>query len=409
MVAIVTGNSFGIARSSAAVLGAQGQFGLAQMGRGNDRVYVDAATGNLVINRTDEVLTGQGPDEDFGLTYNSQDPSTLSGTAFAWNIGTYQRIVNVTGTVNTAGSTATRIASDGSATTFTYDATKGYYTSQDGTGPANELRFAAGTNIWTWTDGASRATEQFGTVAGFIFLTAVTDADGNTQSYTYNTSGMLTRITEANGDYSDITWTGARPTQVTTSSTNASGLQTETRVRYTWDASYRLTSATIDLSPQDNNIADGNVYTTSYTYDGTSLRVSSITQTDGSRLDIGYTQSGATYLVTSLTETVASGVTRVTGLYYDLVNKATMITDPLGGVTTMRYDASGNLTQIVQPAPMPGAAAPTASFTYDGNGHVTSTTANGLTTVFQYDPNGNLAFTRDAAGNTITRGYGAKN
>jgi len=407
MVAVVAGNGFGIAGSSAARLGGLGQIGSAQMGRGNDQVYVDAANGNLVIDRVDEVLSGVGPDEAYSLTYNSRDPSTLVGTAMAWNLGTYHRLTNITGTVNAAGSTVTRVDRDGSTTLFTYDAAKGYYTSQAGPGATNELRFANG--AWTWTDGTSRMRETYGSVIGQYFLTAVTDPDGNTQTYTYTASGTLDRITEANGDYMAVSWNGARPSGVTTSYTNASGLQTLTRIRYTFDSLYRLTSATVDLTPQDNSTADGNSYATTYGYDGNSQRVISIAQTDGSRLDIGYTQTGSAYYVTSLTETVASGVTRVTGFYYDLAHNATSVTDPLGGVTTMQFDSAGNLTGLVRPVPAPGAAAPTTSFEYNANGDVTAVVENGRRTDYAYDAAGNLTGTRDALGNTITRTYDAQN
>lgn len=49
----------------------------------------------------------------------------------AWNLGSHRRIVNITGTVNSAGSTATRIARDGSSALFTWDPGKGCYTSAD--------------------------------------------------------------------------------------------------------------------------------------------------------------------------------------------------------------------------------------------------------------------------------------
>src|SRR5579875_2770191 len=98
MVAVITGNTFGLSRSSAAVLGSSGLLGSAAMGRGNDNVYVDGSSGNLVVERTDEILTGRGADEDLGLTYNSEDPSTLFGTASAWNISADRRLVSVTGT-----------------------------------------------------------------------------------------------------------------------------------------------------------------------------------------------------------------------------------------------------------------------------------------------------------------------
>jgi len=407
MVAVVAGKGLGVLETSAARLGGAGIVGDAGMGRGNDRVYVNAANGNLVIDRTDEILTGVGADEAYSLTYNSEDGSTFAGTPMAWNLGSHRRIVDITGTVNTAGSTATRIARDGSSTLFTWDATKNCYTSSDGSGPTDELRFATG--VWTWTDGASRATEQYSMTSGTFVLKSVADADGNTQTYGYDGNGNLTQITEANGDYCSIVWSGGRPTDIVTHYTNASGLQTLTRVHYVWDNLYRLVSAKVDLTPADGSIADGKVYTTTYGYDGTSLRVTSIGQSDGSHLDIGYTQSGTSWYVTSLTETVASGVNRVTGLYYDLANRATAVTDPLGGVTTMRYDAAGNLTQLVRPSPAPGAAAPTTSFTYNLTGDVTFVTENGHTTAYEYDDRGNRTLIRDAAGDTVTRTYGTKN
>lgn len=60
MVAIVTGNSLGLAGGSANVLGSRGQIGVAGSGQG-DAAYVNAQTGNLVIQRQGELLVGRGP------------------------------------------------------------------------------------------------------------------------------------------------------------------------------------------------------------------------------------------------------------------------------------------------------------------------------------------------------------
>ena len=98
MVGIFTGSGVGIDRGSASVLGRMGLLGEASLGRGGDKVYVNGSTGNLVIDRQDEVLIGRGPDQVYSLTYNSRaDPS------FPWQMGTQRLLHSLRGSVNSAG------------------------------------------------------------------------------------------------------------------------------------------------------------------------------------------------------------------------------------------------------------------------------------------------------------------
>jgi hypothetical protein len=49
MVAVVSGSGLGLFGSSVSALGGAGAAGNAGVGRGNDRVYVNTATGNLIV------------------------------------------------------------------------------------------------------------------------------------------------------------------------------------------------------------------------------------------------------------------------------------------------------------------------------------------------------------------------
>jgi YD repeat-containing protein len=394
MVGIVTGQGTGLERSSASVLGFRGQAGSSLEGRGGDGVYVNAATGNLVITRQDEVLLGLGPDIAISRTYNSQATVADGDNDDNWRISAYRRIVGANGSA-----TVTRVDWDGSESVYVQNGAS--YICRDGEGAYDTLAWDGAQ--WLWTDGGSRATETYDATGKLL---AARDADGNSLTYTY-TGSLITRIVDQDGEYTDLVYggTGGNQLQRITTQTSTGSV----RVRYSYDGSNRLSTVTVDLSPADGAVADGNGYVTTYTYDGTSKRVASIAQSDGSRLDIAYTPSGSDYRVTKLTQTVSGGVTRVTGLYYDLAGRTTTVTDPLGGATTMRYDASGNLTQIAYPVPAPGAAAPTTSFAYNANGDLVSVTEGGRTTAYQYDAGGNMVLSRDAAGNTVSRTYGTKN
>ncbi|HEX8222848.1 MAG TPA: LysM peptidoglycan-binding domain-containing protein [Allosphingosinicella sp.] len=405
MVAIITGNGFGLERSSLSVLGSGGKIGNAALGRGGQNVFVNAATGSLNIQRQDEWLVGRGPDQTLESEFST-------GSAY-WHTPNWRSIYGLTGTVNTAGSTITRMTAFYDQVTYSYDAARGAYVSKEGGGAHDEIRFANG--VWSFTDGNSRKVEYYEQVLGATYMVSrVVDTDGNTQTYTYDSTGAcIARITNADGSYVEMTHTNWRPNEIKTSYTNASGgLSTMTRVRYTWDPSViaRLQTLTVDLTPHDNSIADGNVYRINYGYDGSTQRLTSITQTDGSRLDIAYDASGR---VISYTETISAGVTRTTTLSYETDaqgNKFTRVRDAQLQDTLLYYDAKGQLTKTVTPPPVAGAGAATVSYAYNADGDVLSVTdALGNATTFTYDSNGNVLTETDSFGNSVTRTYGAKN
>ncbi len=387
MVAIVTGSGQGLVKSSLAALGSQGEIGTAKLGQNGSDVIVNAANGNLIVQSQDEMLFGVGLDDAITNTYNSQGTLTANG----WQESYQRKVGSLTGTVNTAGSTITHTTADGSTVVYTYSTTLGKYVGNEMGGAYDTLAFNSSTNQWTWTEGKTRAIDIYDNANGGRLIQS-TDTSNNSLTYTY-TGSQLTKITTANGDYTSFVYTGALLTSVVTSYTNASGLQTATRVRYGYDASNRLTTVTTDLSPNDNSIADGKTYVTTYGYNGTSKQISSITQGDGSSLGVTYDGSGR---VIVLTQTTASGVSRSTYFGYQLSGRTT-ITDWQGNVTTMVYDANGRLTQMVSPPATPGGGLQVQAFGYDANGNLTYSGPGGDSIFANISLNWQDAWTTDAS------------
>ena len=413
MVAVVAGNGLGLADTSALLLGARGVVGDAAAGRGNDRVYLNAATGNLVIQSRDEFLLGRGLDIAAHRAYNSQGVFDY-GNGDNWLSGLNKRIYALTGTVNTAGSTVTRADWDGSEIVYTYNATLARYETRAGAGAHDTLTLAGST--WTWTDGDTRVTETYDNANGGR-ITTQRDPSSNEVKYGYNATGQLVRVESpvtvgatSTTESVYLDYTGTLLTQVrSVYKTAAAADVTRTRVRYDYDTSNRLSRVRVDLSPDDNAITDARTYDTTYTYDGTSKRVASISQTDGSRLDFVYTLVGTTHRATRITQTVATGVTRVTNIAYDTTARTATLTDALGLATVFTYDTANRLTRITAPA-VTGQTAQSVQFGYDADGNVTTVTdAKGNAVTYQYSAQGLLTLQRDAAGNTVTRTYTAAN
>ncbi|MDE2596480.1 MAG: LysM peptidoglycan-binding domain-containing protein, partial [Sphingomonadales bacterium] len=411
MVAIVTGNGLGLERSSANVLGARGQLGSAFFGRGNESVTVNAANGNLVVSNSDEVLIGRGPDSIINRTYNSEGNFTDDNGDNWASIGS--RVVDLVGGLNAAGSYLDRLDWDGGRTRYTYDASVARYVSKQGTGAYDAIYYTG--TYWTWKDGVSGLVENYSEAYGNRVVSR-TDRDGNSVTYSYaSAAGNLTRIQTADGNYTDLTWSGNNLTSLVTTYTDVPNgtVKTLTRTRYAYDGYNRLSSVTVDLSPDDSSVADGRVYTTSYQYVGASKLIQTITQTDGSQLQIAY--DGANR-VSSITQVVENGVSRTTSFAYGA--GYTNITDPQGNLTQMYFDGAGNLTTLREPETVAGGNPRVTSFSYDGNGNMTAafvydgwanaSAGNAMQRDwYRYDARGNLFdhYRQQDGGYLVTRSY----
>lgn len=405
MVGIFTGAGAGAVRSSANILGGLGLLGGTALGRHGESVSVNAANGNLLISQQDEFLVGRGLDIGISRAYNSLADTTDGDNGDQWQFSTQRRVFGQTGTLNQAGSTIKQQSGDGSVITYEWKAAIGAYLTTDGDGAHDTLSNTAG--VWTWTEGSSHIKESYSAYGSDNWrITAQTDADNQSVSFTYS-GDKLDKVTTVDGSWIQYSWLGNNVTQIVTGYTDliTASAKTSTSTRYSYDASNRLIQVITDLSPDDNAIADGKTYITTYTYDGASKRVASIGQTDGSSLAITYDGSGR---VLTLTQMVASGDTRVTLLSYG--TNYTNVTGPDGQVTRLDYDAAKQLTKITAPPAYSGAAAQTVQFGYDGAGNVTSVTdAKGGVSNFIFDGNGNNLTATDAIGQVVTRTFDTNN
>lgn len=328
MVAVVSNSGLGLFGSSLSALGGSGAAGQGAVGRGTDRVFVNTATGNLVVQSQDEILRALGLDLALVRTYNSQGLLD-DDNGDNWRLGVHQRVFGLTGTLNSAGSTITKVFGDGREVLYRYDSAQARYVSTDGDGAHDTLSYSS--EQWTWTEGSSRQSETYNSTGQLI---ASRDADGNTIAYAY-TGALLTQITDASGQTTYLDYSGNNLSQIRVVSNG----QTQTLTRYTYDGSNRLSQVRVDLSPQDNSITDNQVYTTTYGYDGTSRRIASITQSDGSSVAFTYQLIDAEYRVRTYTD----GEGRVTTLTYTqaATGAGSSVSAPANGAVLSTTDTQG--------------------------------------------------------------------
>lgn len=398
MVAIVSGNSLGLDLTSLRTLGPQDFTGSAAHGRNGQGVYVNAANGNLVVQGLEANVATAGADVQGLRTYNSQglldDDSGVGGDN--WSHGTFLQPLKVVGTPNTPGSEIHVTNRDGSVARFSWSEEYSFYLGTDGDGPHDSITLNASTGLYTWRDGATGAHRRY-EADGLHRLVSTGDPSGNVLTYSY-TGARLDKIVDAAGNgtrYDYDAGTGLLKGLWTVEG----GADKAQRVFYEYDTSNRLAKVTVDLSPEQAGIADGDVYWTEYTYHGEEqdYRLATIRQKDGTSLSFAYEDNGSGRIA-SVTDALGG----VTEFRYNGVT--TTVEDALGRITAYEKDAQGQLKSIT--APTSGGVTPSRSFTYDGDGNVTSVVdGEGRTTTYSHDVWGRVTLETDGAGKRIEREY----
>jgi RHS repeat-associated protein len=302
---------------------------------------------------------------------------------------------------------------NGNTTTLTYSG--GNLTGiTDTYGRTTTFAYNPGAHLTSVTDPAGRITTFQYDATGHK-LTQVTDPNGNSIKYTYNTEYQLTNKTDKAGRTFTYSYSSAEPVSVNDSS-NTSPATLSNPGNWATNQTALASNITRTYTPATTAVTDGrgNVWhyqydsngyplqdtapdstTTTYTYDPSTLMLSSMTDADGHTTTYTYDAQG-----NELTKTDALGHT-TTYTYDPTFNMMTSMTDPRGRTTTYTIDpATGNRTKETDPLGNSNV------WTYDSHGNVlTATDKNGHTTIYQYDASGNLIQTTDPIGYVTTYTY----
>ncbi len=379
---------------------------------------------NLVVNDTPAFYSpGLGPQVAWDLTYNSVNPNAAA------DVGPFNYLFgpNVacpyTAHVVDLGSVAHVVMPDGR--------TDWYYPTNPGSNPVNYAPAATtgifniltkdtSNNVFTlaladnggsYTFGRSFASggasyyaltkmaDPFGQalVLGYSSdpvpkLLTLADANGNTSNVTYNANGQASQINDPFGANAQFSYTSVGGQNLLSAITDQAG--------YTsllgYDGSGRLISITTPLTAPNP--------TWQFAYAGSGGQVASVTDPYG---------NARTYATTTTTTTLTDPLGRKT--VYDFSNNsfggAGTITDALGNQTRQTFDASRNLTQVIN------ARGYFSRSTYDGNGNLLTRadylnsypdTGASIQRSWTYDGNGNVLSATDPLG-TQSWTYNAAN
>ena len=288
-------------------------------------------------------------------------------------------------------------------TTLAY--TAGNLTSiTDTYGRSFQLTYNASHHLVSITDPAGQSTTITYNSSGCL-ITAITDATGHSRTYAYSALYQIIAMTDRDGrrftfqyrnnlPYAELDGNGGRIYALTNPSNWATD-PTQLALNYTrvyipsttskTDGRGNVWQYTYDSNGQPLTVIAPDGATTTYTYDPTTLKVSSITDANLHTTSFQYDSEG------NLIKQTDALNQATTYTYEPVYNQMTSMTDPNGRTTTYVYDGHGN--DLSETDPLLG----NRSWTYDSHGNIlTSTDKDGNTTSFAYDSFGNLQKSTDA-------------
>ncbi|MFN8053526.1 MAG: DUF6531 domain-containing protein [Acidimicrobiales bacterium] len=316
--------------------------------------------------------------DGYGRISSIMDPSgnTASRTydPSGWaDTSTDRSATSQSSTLNAAGNPLTTTDPISGTTTYTYDSSQR---------PLTVTSPQSGTTIFTYT-GANRVPSTITDALGHVttqtvtadLVTSRTDADGVTETITYNALRLPTSVTDGAGNTTTMTY-------------DAAG-----RVLSTTSPGGRVSSSTYDAAGNvlTQTAPDGGVTTCTYNSAGQQL---TLTDPTGALTTNTYNTAG------QLASTAKPGKPATT-FVYDGLGQLTETHEPTGGgVSTTTYGVLGRVASSTDQL------GNTTTYTYDVLGRLRVTTApDGGETHTNYDTAGRLVTTIDPLGNTTTYTY----
>ena len=339
---------------------------------------VDCASGDFWHTFTDVSVPGRGPALDLTRTYNSLAAGTEGIFGYGWTSSYDSHL-----TTNSDGS-VTITEDDGSQVTADPSVGGGYF-------------------LPTWADSTL-------SVSGGIW----TFVRHQTETFTYNSSGQLTAITDPNGYTTSLSYTSGKLTTVTDPASRTisftygmNGLVSEVtdpdsqNTMYGYDGSGNLTS-----------VEDRNTNVTSFTYSSHLMLTMKQPNGQSGGPDAGddtvNTYYGSGQIETQTDPAGLETTYAYTGDNFSDSGGTTTITDPHGNVEVQDY-TDGDLTSLTKGYGTAAAATWTYTFDPTSMGETEVTDPNTHSTIDTYDSAGNLLTSKDANSQTTTTTYNSLN
>jgi RHS repeat-associated protein len=373
---------------------------------------------------TDTDRNGVGSTYSYDANNRVKTVSTASGRQYTvnWSGNTPSQITSVADSAgrnvqydtDPSGRLVKVTKPDGNFEQYTYDSTGRVATAEFPSGNNNgDIVFTFGydtsnrvTTITSAQTSAPATTLSSSTYTYASGTTTVKDGNGNTATYTVDSSGRVTAAKDALGRSKSKTWTANSDVQTTTDALG-SGQTAGNVTTYSYDQLNNATGVSYPTGAAASaTYAQGTSCPTAGSGNPNLPKCSS--DDAGNKNQFTYDTAGN---LTGTTSTDKSGSGAVSQSFtYEKSDRSVCggfagqkcsATDGRGKKTTYSYDTSGNLTSVTPPVPL-GAT----TYAYDSLGRVTSVTdGNNKTTTFTYNSRDAVQQQTFAGGATFNTSY----